>query len=63
MFPKKTPNEGNVPGVQALGHEKESGSPNNDSTMDFVAAMFQWTKDFCEKDSDGDGLTICICRH
>ncbi|EGZ29183.1 hypothetical protein PHYSODRAFT_537581 [Phytophthora sojae] len=57
MFQKKIPNGGNVPGVQALGHEKESGGPNNDFGMDFVAAMFQWTKDFCEKDSDGDGQT------
>ncbi|KAE9037371.1 hypothetical protein PR003_g6593 [Phytophthora rubi] len=57
LFQKKIPNGANVPGVQALGHDRDGGGPNNDFGQDFIAAMFQWTKDFCEKDSDGDGQT------
>jgi hypothetical protein len=43
--------------VQALGHEREGGGANTDFGGDFVVAMFKWTKDFCMKDSDGDGQT------
>ncbi|RLN55425.1 hypothetical protein BBJ29_002651 [Phytophthora kernoviae] len=58
VFQQKIPNGGNVPGVSAVGHERPNiGGPNNDFGLDFVAAMFQWTKQFCEKDSDGDGQT------
>ncbi|POM73697.1 Hypothetical protein PHPALM_9433 [Phytophthora palmivora] len=57
LFQKKLPNGANVPGVEALGHEREAGGPNNDFGLDFVESIFQWTKKFCEKDSDGDGQT------
>ncbi|OWZ14038.1 hypothetical protein PHMEG_00012541 [Phytophthora megakarya] len=57
LFQKKLPNGANVPGVEALGHEREAGGPNNDFGLDFVEAMFVWTRSFCEKDSDGDGQT------
>ncbi|KAF1790206.1 hypothetical protein GQ600_25563 [Phytophthora cactorum] len=57
MFQKKVPNGGNVPGVEAIGHERAGGGPNNDFGLDFIEAMFKWTKTFCEKDSDGDGQT------
>ncbi|KAG6613262.1 uncharacterized protein IUM83_16978 [Phytophthora cinnamomi] len=57
MFQQKIPNGGNVPGVAALGHDRDGGGANNDFGQDFIAAMFQWTRDFCEKDSDGDGQT------
>ncbi|GMF42542.1 unnamed protein product [Phytophthora fragariaefolia] len=52
------PNGGKVPGVEALGHVNPSGGgPNNDFGLDFVSAGKSWTKEFCEKDSDGDGQT------
>ncbi|EEY58616.1 uncharacterized protein PITG_10723 [Phytophthora infestans T30-4] len=57
MFQKKVPNGGNVPGVEAIGHERAGGGPNNDFGLDFIEAMFKWNKKFCEKDSDGDGQT------
>ncbi|GMF22612.1 unnamed protein product [Phytophthora lilii] len=58
IFQEKLPNGGNVPGVMALGHDRpDSGGPNNDFGLDFIGAMFKWTKEFCEKDSDGDGQT------
>ncbi|ETN07985.1 hypothetical protein PPTG_12499 [Phytophthora nicotianae INRA-310] len=56
-FQRKVPNGGNVPGVEAIGHERAGGGPNNDFGLDFIEAMFKWTKTFCEKDSDGDGQT------
>lgn len=56
MFQQKLPNGANVPGVDAIGHER-AGGPNNDFGLDFIEAMFKWTKTFCEKDSDGDGQT------
>ncbi|KAL4086057.1 hypothetical protein PRIC1_014679 [Phytophthora ramorum] len=58
IFQAKLPNGGNVPGVAALGHERpDSGGPNNDFGLDFIGAMFKWSKELCEKDSDGDGQT------
>ncbi|KAG7382121.1 hypothetical protein PHYPSEUDO_005197 [Phytophthora pseudosyringae] len=57
MFQQKLPNGANVPGVDAIGHAGPSGGPNNDFGLDFIEAMFRWTKAFCEKDSDGDGQT------
>ncbi|KAG7397262.1 hypothetical protein PHYBOEH_001074 [Phytophthora boehmeriae] len=57
-FQQKIPNGANVPGVSAVGHEQPNvGGANNDFGLDFIGAMFQWTKEFCEKDSDGDGQT------
>ncbi|KAL3666376.1 hypothetical protein V7S43_008627 [Phytophthora oleae] len=57
IFQQKLPNGGNVPGVDAIGHERAGGGPNNDFGLDFIEAMFKYTKTFCEKDSDGDGQT------
>ncbi|EGZ08717.1 hypothetical protein PHYSODRAFT_427501, partial [Phytophthora sojae] len=52
------PNGDKVPGVEALGHVNPSGGgPNNDFGLDFASAGKSWTKEFCEKDSDGDGQT------
>lgn len=42
----------------AFGHlECVHGGPRNDFGLDFKAAGFEWTKELCEKDSDGDGLS------
>ncbi|RLN94028.1 hypothetical protein BBJ28_00021158, partial [Nothophytophthora sp. Chile5] len=58
IFQEKIPNGGNLPGVPALGHERpDMGGPNNDFGLDFIGAMFAWTTEFCQKDSDGDGQT------
>ncbi|GMF17811.1 unnamed protein product [Phytophthora lilii] len=52
------PNGANVPGVEALGHiNPAGGGANNDFGLDFASAGKSWTKEFCEKDSDGDGQT------
>ncbi|KAG1712792.1 hypothetical protein DVH05_000527 [Phytophthora capsici] len=52
------PNGGNVKGFPALGHvNPEGGGANNDFGLDFASAGKSWTKEFCEKDSDGDGQT------
>ncbi|ETI41747.1 hypothetical protein F443_13045 [Phytophthora nicotianae P1569] len=52
------PNGDNVPGVAALGHiNPAGGGANNDFGLDFASAGKSWTKEFCEKDSDGDGQT------
>ncbi|KAG3109963.1 hypothetical protein PI124_g15337 [Phytophthora idaei] len=52
------PNGDNVPGVAALGHVNPAGGgANNDFGLDFASAGKSWTKEFCEKDSDGDGQT------
>ncbi|KAG2774078.1 hypothetical protein JG687_00009174 [Phytophthora cactorum] len=52
------PNGDNVPGVAALGHVNPAGGgANNDFGHDFASAGKSWTKEFCEKDSDGDGQT------
>lgn len=41
-----------------LGHQDcEAGTPRNQFGNDFEEAGLKWTKEFCEKDSDGDGLT------
>ncbi|KAG7379884.1 hypothetical protein PHYPSEUDO_008042 [Phytophthora pseudosyringae] len=52
------PNGDNVPGVAALGHVNPAGGGvNNDFGLDFASAGKSWTKEFCGKDSDGDGQT------
>ncbi|KAK1935716.1 Temptin [Phytophthora citrophthora] len=52
------PNGANVKGFPALGHvNPEGGGANNDFGLDFASAGKSWTKEFCEKDSDGDGQT------
>lgn len=41
-----------------LGHNNcVPGAPRNQFGLDFAAANRLWTKELCEKDSDGDGLT------
>ncbi|KAL7687562.1 hypothetical protein Plhal304r1_c022g0077751 [Plasmopara halstedii] len=57
MFKLKVPNGGNVPGANAIGHDRVGGGPKNDFGLDFSEAMFIWTNSFCNKDSDGDGQT------
>ncbi|GMF59639.1 unnamed protein product [Phytophthora fragariaefolia] len=57
IFQQKLPNGAGVPGVHALGHERDGGGPNNAFGLDFIAARFEWTPEFCRKDSDGDGQT------
>lgn len=43
---------------EALGHSNcIPGAPRNPFGLDFKAAGLRWTKELCEKDSDGDGLT------
>ncbi|GMF22257.1 unnamed protein product [Phytophthora lilii] len=58
MYVSMIPNGANVPGVAALGHV----NPNGDGTVngfgeDFAGAFYVWTKELCNKDSDGDGQT------
>ncbi|EGZ08261.1 hypothetical protein PHYSODRAFT_254126, partial [Phytophthora sojae] len=58
MYVSMIPNGANVPGVEALGHV----NPNGDGTLtgfgeDFASAFYVWTKELCNKDSDGDGQT------
>ncbi|KAG7388369.1 hypothetical protein PHYBOEH_007879 [Phytophthora boehmeriae] len=54
----RIPNGANVPDVAALGHvDPAGGGANNDFGLDFASAGESWTKEFCEKDSDGDGQT------
>ena len=41
-----------------LGHEPcSAGQPRNSFGLDFLSNGLQWSKELCEKDSDGDGLT------
>ncbi|KAK0039879.1 temptin [Biomphalaria pfeifferi] len=41
---------------QGVGHNNPSGGlVRNNFGLDFKAANFTWTKELCEKDSDGDG--------
>lgn len=57
-FPNRIPNGRNVPGCEHLGHEGcVSGAARNQFGVDFEAAGFAWTPEFCGKDSDGDGVT------
>jgi hypothetical protein len=57
-FIKRLPNGANVPGVKSVGHlDTEGGGPPNAFGVDFKAAGLSWTKELCEKDSDGDGQT------
>ena len=43
----------------AFGHEKYAtgGGPLNPFGNDFSKAGFKWTKELCQKDSDGDGVS------
>ncbi|XP_012937462.1 temptin-like [Aplysia californica] len=44
--------------VVGLGHiDPLGGGLNNQFGLDFAAAGHAWTKELCEKDSDGDGRT------
>lgn len=56
-FLDKVPNGNTLD--KALGHEDSvnGGAPFNQFGLDFKSAGKTWTKDFCEKDSDGDGYT------
>ncbi|TMW59484.1 hypothetical protein Poli38472_004553 [Pythium oligandrum] len=54
----RIPNGNGINGVEALGH----ANPNGGGTLNlfgraFDAAGFQWTTEFCQTDSDGDGAT------
>ncbi|KAG6574578.1 Calcium-activated potassium channel subunit alpha-1 [Phytophthora cinnamomi] len=54
----RLPNGDNVSGVAALGHvDPAGGGANNDFGLDFGTAGDEWTTEFCQKDSDGDGQT------
>ncbi|KAG1698186.1 hypothetical protein DVH05_015176 [Phytophthora capsici] len=58
MYAMRVPNGDKVPGVTALGHlDPILAGPMNEFGMDMIDADFRWTKDFCMKDSDGDGQT------
>ncbi|GAB9468462.1 hypothetical protein Gpo141_00005778 [Globisporangium polare] len=55
-FVEMIPNGANVPGVAALGHTNNiGGNGENAFGDDFAAAGLKWTRELCEKDSDGDG--------
>lgn len=59
-FPKfrdAIPNAKNVPNVNAIGHKNgvEGGGALTSFGNDFRANDYKWTKELCEKDSDGDG--------
>lgn len=52
------PNSMRVTHYPAIGHINERGAGQvNSFGMDFKAAEYEWTKELCEKDSDGDGET------
>ncbi|KAL3670717.1 hypothetical protein V7S43_003905 [Phytophthora oleae] len=54
----RLPNGNNVSGVAALGHvDPAGGGANNDFGLDFESAGEEWTTEFCQTDSDGDGQT------
>ncbi|KAK1933864.1 Temptin [Phytophthora citrophthora] len=58
MYAMRVPNGDKVPGVTALGHlDPILAGPMNEFGMDMIDADFHWTKEFCMKDSDGDGQT------
>ncbi|EEY58615.1 uncharacterized protein PITG_10722 [Phytophthora infestans T30-4] len=58
MYAMRVPNGNKVPGVTALGHlDPKLAGPMNEFGMDMIDADFHWTKEFCMKDSDGDGQT------
>ncbi|KAG2772186.1 hypothetical protein JG687_00014689 [Phytophthora cactorum] len=58
MYAMRVPNGDKVPGVTALGHlDPVLAGPMNEFGMDMIDADFHWTKEFCMKDSDGDGQT------
>ncbi|KAL4114528.1 hypothetical protein PRIC2_014462 [Phytophthora ramorum] len=58
MYAMRVPNGDKVPGVTALGHvDPVLAGPMNEFGMDMIDADFQWTKELCMKDSDGDGQT------
>ncbi|KAG1712793.1 hypothetical protein DVH05_000528 [Phytophthora capsici] len=54
----RLPNGDNVSGVAALGHvDPAGGGANNQFGLDFASAGEEWTTEFCQMDSDGDGQT------
>jgi len=58
MYVSMIPNGANVPGVDALGHVNPEGDgTRNGFGEDFASVLYVWTKEMCEKDSDGDGQT------
>ncbi|KAE9037368.1 hypothetical protein PR003_g6594 [Phytophthora rubi] len=58
MYAMRVPNGDKVRGVTALGHlDPVLAGPMNEFGMDMIDADFHWTRDFCMKDSDGDGQT------
>lgn len=59
MHPQWTPTpDGILKSHERLGHiDCSPGAPPNPFGLDFKAAGLFWTKELCEKDSDGDGLT------
>ena len=58
-FRYKIPNGFEVKDVPAVGHANKLGGGNDLANfgVDFIDAGYTWTKDLCEKDSDGDGAT------
>ena len=51
------PNGANVPGTEAIGHERASGGgPTNAYGNDFNMYGGAWGPDLCQADSDGDGF-------
>lgn len=57
-YQNEIPNGANVPGHPGVGHVSKGGAGAlNPFGVDFAAAGHVWTKELCEKDSDGDGYT------
>ncbi|XP_076078908.1 temptin-like [Mytilus galloprovincialis] len=66
-FRNDIPNGNNVPDPcsgqtgeiwKGVGHDQApGGGPRNQFGLDFKGAIFEWTKDLCQKDSDQDGRT------
>eukprot|EP00122_Pirum_gemmata_P018505 Pgem_evm1s17334 len=52
-YPNKIPNGKGRP----LGHQNGGGSAKTQFAYDFIDAGYKWSKEFCNKDSDGDGIT------
>lgn len=56
-YQERIPNGKKVPGWQGVGHERPAGGGVlNPFGKDFKAAGHRWTRELCEKDSDGDGV-------
>merc|ERR1711871_1574764 len=58
-FRDLVPNGLRVPDIVALGHqdEKHGGGALNEFGAAFRDADYKWTRQLCEADSDGDGVT------